>query len=162
MKKLVIVAIAAFAALPLAAQPAGPAGPITLDVQYTPAAAASIARNHYPMRVFLTFDGDPVPAHRRDVDEISETIDLGMSPPQTIPSTAGAHPVPLAGLNRARLSWVREARVSVSVAPFLTDAQIRNARAADTIICQSPAQMSIARATAQPLPIICRTMPETR
>jgi hypothetical protein len=30
------------------------------------------------------------------------------------------------------------------------------------IICQSPSEMSLAEAVAEPLPVICRTMPETR
>jgi len=162
IRMMAAVAVLSLAcAAPLSAQTAGAAGPIALDVQYTPGAAATVTRTHYPIRVYLTYDGDPVPAHARDVDEMSETIDLGMSPPQPIPSTAGRHAVPLAGLNRARLSWVREARVSISVAPYLTPAQLRGSTVANTIICQSPPVMSLARAMAQPLPIICRTMAET-
>jgi hypothetical protein len=157
-----VAALSLVSAVSAVAQPAGPAGPITLEVQYTPAAAAAVTRNHYPMRVFLTFDGDPVPAHADDVDDMSGTIDLGMSEALPIPATAGRHAVPLAGLDRARLSWVIEARVSTSVAPELTPVQVNRATVADTIICQSPSEMSLAEAVAEPLPVICRTMPETR
>lgn len=151
---------AALAASPLAAQaPAGES--FTFDIAYTPGAAAIVARTRYPMRMIANYEGDPLPGRERYADEMSGTILLGeMRAP--LPSGTLHHSVPVTGLDRARLSWVRAAMVGFNVFPEVPERDMSRLTVDTTMICQTPEQQTLAEATTLPIMVICRTMRETR
>lgn len=157
--RLTLASVAILLAGTALAQPA--ADTIVLDVQYTPEAAAIVARTAFPVEATFSYEGDPVPARRAQADEMTDTIDLGFGRAR-LPRTAGQHRVPLTGLNRARLSWVREPQMSVNVIQVLTQAQIARSTVGTTVICHGPSRLSIAEARRAPVPVICRSFRETR
>lgn len=137
---------------PSAAQPYG----FVINLTFSPAALAALARQRQSLIIEAWYNGSPVPAHERDSDPTEGLIDLGAET-LTIPGQPGHYPVSGARVNRARMSWVRrvEARVSVRNAPA------PQRRSADDLNCSMP-PVAFPEAHRAPINIHCQLQGEVR
>jgi hypothetical protein len=93
--------------------PARPAAGFTINIAYSPRAAAEMARRHEALTVAAYYQGEPTRAARRHANE-EGLVDLG-DETQTIPGRAGPVTVTGRNLQVARLAWLRPGTLRVNV-----------------------------------------------
>ena len=115
MRMILPATLLALAATGAAAQrgPARPAAGFTVNITYSPRAAAEMARRHEGLTVAAYYQGEPTRAARRHANE-EGLVDLGEET-RTIAGRAGPVIVTGRNLQVARIAWLRPGTLRVNV-----------------------------------------------
>lgn len=141
---------------PSAAQPYG----FTVNLLFTPLAAAQMARSGNQMRLRADYQGNPIPSRTRFADPDQGVILLGTDEVR-VPGLANHYLLPGSGFDRSRVSWVRDIEVHAQAYTVVPPARAARATMDTLILCDAPiVRLSVARQN--PVLIMCRTMRETR
>lgn len=109
----ILLAFAASGTATAQRAPARPAAGFTINITYSPRAAAEMARRHEGLTVAAYYQGEPTRAARRHANE-EGLVDLG-DETQTVPGRAGPVTVTGRNLQVAHLAWVRPGTTRVNV-----------------------------------------------
>ncbi len=93
--------------------PARPAAGFTIDVSFSPRAAAEMARRREGLTISAYYEGEPTRAARRHASE-DGTIGLG-DETINVAGRAGRYAVTGRGFRAARLAWIRPGTARVNV-----------------------------------------------
>lgn len=115
MRVIVPTILLALAATGAAAQraPARPALGFTLEISYSPRAAAEMARRHEALTISAYYEAEPSRAGARHANE-EGGINLG-DDTLTVPGRSGPVAVTGRGFLPARLAWIRPGTIRVNV-----------------------------------------------
>ena len=111
-----VLGLAATAAAAMQRPPARPSLGFTLNISYSPRAAAEMARRYEALTISAYYEGEPTRAGRRHANG-EGGINLG-DDTFTVPGRPGPVAVTGRGFLPARLAWVRPGTIRVNVNLF--------------------------------------------